>query len=49
MTGATQAELQQRLRNSTVADALCYQHAAQGRDAEIASKLSEFVRGSGTG
>ena len=40
MTGATLAELQQRLGHSTVAAALRYQHAAQGRDAKIAAALS---------
>ncbi|MFK5647147.1 tyrosine-type recombinase/integrase [Ornithinimicrobium sp. LYQ121] len=43
MTGATLAELQARLGHSTVAAALRYQHAAQGRDAEIAAKLSELA------
>ncbi|WP_122263684.1 tyrosine-type recombinase/integrase [Ornithinimicrobium cerasi] len=44
MTGATLAELQARLGHSTVAAALRYQDAAQGRDAEIAAKLSELAR-----
>ncbi|MGB7449086.1 MAG: site-specific integrase [Ornithinimicrobium sp.] len=44
MTGATLAELQARLGHSTVGAALRYQHAAQGRDAEIASKLSDLAR-----
>lgn len=44
MTGATLAELQARLGHSTVAAALRYQHAAQGRDAEIAAKLSDLAR-----
>jgi integrase len=43
MTGATLAELQARLGHSTVAAALRYQHAAQGRDAEIAAKLSDLA------
>ncbi len=43
MTGATLAELQARLGHSTVAAALRYQHAARGRDVEIASKLSELA------
>ncbi|UJH69606.1 site-specific integrase [Ornithinimicrobium sp. INDO-MA30-4] len=43
MTGATLADLQARLGHSTVAAALRYQHAAQGRDAEIAAKLSELA------
>ena len=38
------AELQARLGHSTVAAALRYQHAAQGRDAEIAAKLSDLAR-----
>lgn len=45
MTGATLAELQARLGHSTVAAALRYQHAAQGRDAEIAARLSDLARG----
>lgn len=45
MTGATLAELQARLGYSTVGAALRYQHAAQGRDAEIAAKLSTLVEG----
>ena len=45
MAGATLAELQARLGHSTVGAALRYQHAAQGRDAEIAAKLSGFVEG----
>ncbi|MDO5741248.1 MAG: site-specific integrase, partial [Ornithinimicrobium sp.] len=44
MTGATLAELQSRLGHSTVAAALRYQHAAKGRDAEIAAKLSDLAR-----
>ncbi|OLT15716.1 integrase [Serinicoccus sp. CUA-874] len=43
MTGATLAELQARLGHSTVAAALRYQHAAQGRDAEIAARLSDLA------
>jgi integrase len=43
ITGATLAELQQRLGHSTVSAALRYQHAARGRDVEIASKLSELA------
>jgi integrase len=42
-TGATLAELQARLGHSTVAAALRYQHAAQGRDAEIAAALSAIA------
>lgn len=43
MTGATLAELQQRLGHSTVVAALRYQHAAQGRDAAIAEALSQLA------
>lgn len=39
-TGATLAELMARLGHSTVSASLRYQHAAQGRDAEIARRLS---------
>lgn len=42
-TGATLAELMARLGHSTPAAALRYQHAAAGRDAVIASKLSELI------
>ncbi len=42
-TGATLAELMGRLGHSTPAAAMRYQHAAQGRDAVIAAKLSELV------
>ncbi len=42
-TGATLAELMGRLGHSTPGAALRYQHAAQGRDAEIARKLSDLV------
>lgn len=44
MTGATLAELQARLGHSTVAAALRCQPAAQGRDAEIAARLSDLAR-----
>jgi integrase len=44
-TGATLAELMGRLGHSTPGAALRYQHAAQGRDAEIARKLSALVGG----
>jgi integrase len=44
-TGATLAELMGRLGHSTPAAALRYQHAAQGRDAEIAVALSALVGG----
>ena len=39
-TGATLAELMNRLGSSTPAAAMRYQHAAEDRDAEIARKLS---------
>lgn len=41
--GATIAELMGRLGHSSPAAALRYQHAAQGRDAEIARRLSALV------
>ena len=44
-TGATLAELMSRLGHSTPAAALRYQHAARGRDAEIANALSAIARG----
>ncbi|WP_148574951.1 tyrosine-type recombinase/integrase [Nocardioides caldifontis] len=44
-TGATLAELMARLGHSTPGAALRYQHAAQGRDMEIARKLSALVGG----
>lgn len=45
MTGATLAELQQRLGHSSVSAALRYQHAAAGRDVEIAAALSILAMG----
>ncbi len=42
-TGATLAELMGRLGHSTPGAALRYQHAAQGRDMEIAKRLSALV------
>lgn len=45
-TGATLAELMGRLGHSTPQAALRYQHAAQGRDAEIAAALSRIAEGS---
>lgn len=42
-TGATLAELMGRLGHSTAGAALRYQHAAQGRDMEIAKALSALV------
>lgn len=44
-TGATLAELMSRLGHSTPAAAMRYQHAARGRDAEIARLLSERASG----
>ena len=44
-TGATLAELMGRLGHSTPGAALRYQHAAQGRDAEIAAALSKLAGG----
>lgn len=42
-TGATLADLMQRIGHSTPAAALRYQHAAADRDAEIARRLSELA------
>jgi integrase len=42
-TGATLAELMGRLGHSTPSAALRYQHAAHGRDAEIAAALSRLA------
>jgi integrase len=42
-TGATLAELMARLGQSTPTAALRYQHAAEGRDAQIAKALSAMV------
>ncbi|ROR53272.1 integrase [Luteococcus japonicus] len=44
-TGATLADLMNRLGHSTPGAALRYQHAAQDRDAEIARKLSQMMTG----
>ena len=46
--GATLAELMARLGHSTPQAALRYQHAARGRDSEIAGALSRMAQG-GTG
>ena len=43
-TGATLAELMARLGHSTPQAAMRYQHAAQGRDREIAALLSQTRR-----
>ncbi len=45
-SGATLAELMQRLGHSTVSAALAYQHAAQGSDKRIAARLSEIASSS---
>ncbi|WP_374928597.1 tyrosine-type recombinase/integrase [Kytococcus sedentarius] len=45
--GATVPELMARIGHSTPAAALRYQHAAQGRDAQIAGALSRLVEGGG--
>lgn len=42
-TGATLAELMARLGHSTPAAAMRYQHAAKGRDAQIAALLSKLA------
>jgi integrase len=42
-TGATLAELMQRLGHSTPQAAMRYQHAAAGRDREIAAQLSKLA------
>jgi integrase len=42
-TGATLAELMARLGHSTPAAAMRYQHAAQGRDRQIAALLSRLA------
>lgn len=44
-TGATLAELMARLGHSTPQAAMRYQHAAQGRDRQIAALLSKMVQG----
>ena len=44
-TGATLAELMARLGHSTPGAAMRYQHAAKGRDAQIAQALSALVTG----
>lgn len=46
-TGATLAELMARIGHSTPQAAMRYQHAARGRDAEIAAALSRMALGSG--
>jgi len=44
-TGATLAELMQRLGHTTAGAAMRYQHAARDRDAEIAETLSRIAAG----
>lgn len=46
-SGATLAELMGRLGHSTPAAAMRYQHAAQGRDAQIAAALSAMAERNG--
>jgi cbb3-type cytochrome oxidase cytochrome c subunit len=43
-SGATLAELMQRLGHFTVSAALAYQHAVQGPDKRIAAQLSAIAR-----
>jgi integrase len=42
-SGATTAELMHRLGHTTPEMALRYQHVAEGRDAEIAVRLSKLA------
>lgn len=44
-SGGTLADLMQRLGHSTSRAAMRYQHAAQGRDADIAVALSRVAQG----
>ncbi|TGD85215.1 site-specific integrase [Mycolicibacterium sp. CH28] len=44
-SGATTAELMHRLGHTTPSMALRYQHVAEGRDAEIAERLSRLAKG----
>lgn len=46
-SGATTAELMHRLGHTTAAMALRYQHVGEGRDAEIAERLSKLAAGEG--
>ncbi|WP_099319533.1 tyrosine-type recombinase/integrase [Mycobacterium ostraviense] len=46
-SGATTAELMHRLGHTTPQMALRYQHVAEGRDAEIAERLSKLAVGQG--
>ncbi|VBA60525.1 tyrosine-type recombinase/integrase [Mycobacterium attenuatum] len=45
-SGATTVELMHRLGHTTPQMALRYQHVAEGRDAEIAERLSKLAKGS---
>ena len=45
LTGATLAELMARLGHSTPQAAMRYQHAAHGRDRQIAAALSKIALG----
>lgn len=45
LVGATLRELMDRLGHSTPTTALIYQHTAAGRDAEIATRISQLSRG----
>jgi integrase len=47
-SGATTAELMHRLGHTTPEMALRYQHVAEGRDAEIAARLSKLAKGRST-
>jgi integrase len=47
-SGATTAELMHRLGHTTPQMALRYQHVAEGRDAEIAARLSKLAAGDTT-
>jgi integrase len=42
-TGASLAELQQRLGHSTPRAAMIYQHASEQRDRELADRLEELI------
>ena len=43
-SGATIAELMGRLGHATPAMAIRYQHVAEGRDGEIARRMSEMIK-----
>lgn len=46
-SGATTAELMHRLGHTTAVMALRYQHVAEGRDAQLAERMSKLVTGVG--